>query len=737
MVLWGGAHHLAYESGIPGLTLLVDLIGEFEVAQQFWGAMKQTGVRLKLFEARMQTLAKHLERRKREIQIADQAMDKIVETGKQMRAAESFRVAQANAARSVAASGGTVSQSVNPHAITVANSIDALAETVSASPGVTRHVPQNVDEAIDHAMGNSMKAMKGGDVAEVERATTAAQSFNKTALERAETVAQKLEKAEEIVSDALVIEASAPRRAGSARATAADPSRCGGARATAEGLEVGTAAGAAGGGGAPRVTVADPKVGTAVATPAQGLPGFNTIKHQSDEVMLSPLFDPTHYTGHSGSVVRQADAALHLDELDDALELYRKAKRLEMELGVYGGPRAMYLEEKMAFILNGRRSKTLWEAARAAAPEMAAKAPITLGEEAWVMAQFRKGNFKQISGGRKPMFELKDETGRRLLVKKLDNLAEVEAEVAVPVLANELGLNAPAARGLNETAIKIPVARTTGGVTKTKPETIDFAVIVRPVDDFVELGALHEHDLLALRRDYAAQRTLKAWVADSDGHMRNVLFDRQGRMWIIDHDMASVTESMLRQAGHVPYVNDPDGLIEATITFAHGRIPKSTNELVAKMWRARPAGAASIRKNGLYLAMKRFDQLIHYQKDMAPMVQKIKGLKLDAVGEGSLIRKLLEAGLGPTESKAILKELGKRRPALERTLKSERLFGGTGPIQIGSLRLLKLLGHELARRNDINPFGRPHVNGDEACSAALKWRAKYFPGSDIYLEKAA
>ena len=42
--------------------------------------------------------------------------------------------------------------------------------------------------------------------------------------------------------------------------------------------------------------------------------------------------------------------------------------------------------------------------------------------------------------------------------------------------------------------------------------------ITGPVDDFVELRALHEFDLLAVRSDYAAQRTLKAWVADSDGH---------------------------------------------------------------------------------------------------------------------------------------------------------------------------------------------------------------------------
>jgi len=104
------------------------------------------------------------------------------------------------------------------------------------------------------------------------------------------------------------------------------------------------------------VTIADPKVGTA-AVQAQGLPGFNTIKRQSNEVLLSPFFDPNHYTGPSGSVIRHADAALHFDELDRALALYRKAKRLELELGVYGGPRAWYLEEKIALILNSRHSK--------------------------------------------------------------------------------------------------------------------------------------------------------------------------------------------------------------------------------------------------------------------------------------------------------------------------------------------------------------------------------------------
>ena len=709
MVLWGGAHHLAYESGIPGLTLLVDLIGEFEVPQQFWRVLKHTGVELKLFDARMKMLAQHLERRKREIQIANEAMEQIVETSQNMRAAERARVAQANAARR----GDELAQAarpVDPYAETLSASIDALAGKVNASPGAARHIPQNADEAVEHAMANSMNAMKGGDVAELERATTAAQTFNKTALERAETVSQKLEKAEEIVSDALVIEASA-----------AAPGRSIGSRQTAEGVEVGTAAGAVGRSSGPGMTIADPKVGTA-AVQAQGLPGFNTIKHQSNEVLLSPFFDSAHYVGPSGNVIRRADDALYFDEVDQALELYRKAKRLEMELGVYGGPRAWYLEEKIAAILNSRHSKVMWEAARAAAPEISAKVPISLSEEIWVMAQFRKGNYKQISGGRNPLFEVKDETGRRLLVKKLEDAAEMESEVVVPILVNDLGLNAPAARGLYDTGLKIPVERTTGQgrrqVSRTKTETLDFAVIIRPVDDFVELGALHEHDLLALRGDYAGQRVLKSWVADSDGHMRNLLFDRQGRMWVIDHDMASVAESTLRQAGHVPYENNPAGLIEATITFAQGRIPESSNEVVAEMWRA--SRASHIKKSPLYGAMKRFDQLINYN-DMAPMVKKINELKLKEVGESSILQKILEAGIGPKKAKEILEELGKRRGALEPTLNSDRLFGGAGPIQISRLHLLKRLGHVVGWRIDIDPLGgAPH---DEAAdSGVIEWR---------------
>ena len=678
MLLWGGAHHLAAESGIPGAVLLVDLIMEFEVPHQLRAAFIERGVELNRVARRLEGLAEEIARRQREIEIANKAMDEIMDVNRQLKSPPP-------PARTVQGAGPS---SVDPFAETISQRIDELAETVSAKSGIVHNIPQNTDDAIEHALGGSVSAMRSGDVAELERATTAAQTLNQRAVERLKTVSQKVEKAREKVSQALVLESGAgvPGRGAPGSGVAAG------------GLEVGAGA----------------------RVPGKGMGGvanLRTIGEESEKA-LQPFFDSAQYTGDSGSVIRQADEALLNNKLDEALELYQDAQRLELELGATNTARLAYLQEKVGVILNAQQSRRLFELARTVAPETEAMLPILEDEAEWVLEQFRKGHYTQISGGANPLFEVKDESGRRLLVKKLGSLDDLEAEVAVPVLAKELGLNTPAARGLRQPDIKVTYQENIGGRMLTQSDQpLEYAIIMRPVDDFIELGAMHEFDLLAVKSDYAAQRTLKAWVADSDGHMRNVLFDRQGRMWIIDHDMGNVTSSTLRQAGSIPYTNDPKNLIEATVTFPQGKIPESADEVLAEFWRARYG--PQMVKHPLYGRMSRFDQLIHYQ-DMAPTVEKIQSLNMSTIQD-----KLMEAGFSEGRAKAIVRELEKRRSALEPALNSERLFGGPGPMQLGSiLHWLHGLRDKLAWQGHGRPFGWPRTpaihQGIDASKACLK-----------------
>ncbi|MDR4487055.1 MAG: hypothetical protein R3B83_05965 [Nitrospirales bacterium] len=54
LLLWGGAHHLAAESGIPGAVLLVDPHHGFEVPHQFTGGIYRKGVELNRMARRLE-----------------------------------------------------------------------------------------------------------------------------------------------------------------------------------------------------------------------------------------------------------------------------------------------------------------------------------------------------------------------------------------------------------------------------------------------------------------------------------------------------------------------------------------------------------------------------------------------------------------------------------------------------------------------------------------------------------
>ncbi|MDR4487056.1 MAG: hypothetical protein R3B83_05970 [Nitrospirales bacterium] len=132
--------------------------------------------------------------------------------------------------------------------------------------------------------------------------------------------------------------------------------------------------------------------------------------------------------------------------------------------------------------------------------------------------------------------------------------------------------------------------------------------------------------------------------------MRNVLFDQQGRMWIIDHDMGNVTSSSLRQAGSIPYTNDPKILSRRRSRFLKAKFPS----LRTRCWQILegPLYGPQMVKHPLYGRMSRFDQLIHYQ-DMAPTVEKIQSLN-STIQDDSW---KLDSAKG--RAKAIIERIGK------------------------------------------------------------------------------
>jgi hypothetical protein len=355
------------------------------------------------------------------------------------------------------------------------------------------------------------------------------------------------------------------------------------------------------------------------------------------------LDDALHGSGPPGRHLQAGDDLLRRGDLKGATEQYEAARQSLRRGEDVGGADVARLERALAERLALARGAVTGaeEVARRRGriPKLSADHPLDEQRAAGAVDGVLAGTATVLK--RDKVYQDGD-----LIVKVMDD-ATARTEAAVAALGREIGLDVPAARVIAK-----------GG---------QVYLVLREVPG-EELWETALGNLLVHRKDYARQRAFRAWLGDTDGHLRNMKVAPDGRLWQIDFDFASLRGTELVHARNMPFDDQAD-LLRATVGFVRGR--RGLPAVRDPAWQSHHADVRDffdrVATNDLYAWMAKMDDLVGYD-DMKDVVQTIQRLAAD---EGRL--RTLLAGLADADQ--VAKTLRERAAVLDRVLQEPALFG--------------------------------------------------------------
>lgn len=653
------AHWLADQSGIPGAVLLVDLIMAFETHEYFWLTFKKTGTPLLKISNRIDDLATHVARQKQIIQDTNRMLDEFLETGSPgatTQLGKKARSGTSDATLPPGAGRGTAQTSTG-QGTTATGSGDATLPPGGgkgkspAGTGETRPphtiqatadelIPHSPTTALEHATIQFVEAVQRGDIAEAKRIAKAAKIFSKEALEGLDEVSAKI---------------AAARKRLASRPPNIDE-------------------------------VPKPKSHPKLIKDDTGKPHTN-------------FFNKDMYgdgTDAAGLALRRAEAQLYEDTLDEALESYRIAYRMELDSPAPNEARLEYIRERMALTANAKKTRMRLANKRKNSPPLTAKDPIKDDPDVeYIFSEIKAGNAEVKTGSANTVLIIKKDDEPVFYVKRYTIRGEsdpavalelarqkAEAEVMGSLLMNEMGQNAPATR-----IIEFPDG--------------SFGLAARSVKG-TKLEDLTESQLVAIRKAYGEQRAIRANMGDGDGHYANVVVDEHGNVWNLDFDQATGPDNVSGLLGGYHYETD-EQVIEGSLRFAHGRPEKADQRILLKENAAYQKYGPVVRTYNSYGWMARADQLIKLD-DILGQITKLEQLKNPAFRK-ALRDKFIAEGMRPTQAQDMVDALGNRASVLRDTLTKETMFG-SGPIDISLL--FKFMQEHFARSDnpEINQHWR-------------------------------
>ncbi|MEM7069963.1 MAG: hypothetical protein AAF478_13875 [Pseudomonadota bacterium] len=590
-----------------------------------------------------------------------------------------------------------------------ASSGNTLLATVDA-------IPQSDALAAEQALSSAVTALQNGEIEEASRALEAAHTLGQTANSDAKTVSNR-------VSDAIDrLESANPPATvvGSTPAQTVQTGQAGEVIDTGvEALPTQTALADGSSGASPNQTVqADGDTGSSPNQTVQadgdtssnpnqtvqsdgdtgGSPNQTVLADNSDDPVVStlnrstfppetidslevpldqradppPLIDEKLYTqGVAGEKLRLADeAGLRGNDLDAALAHLNEAQRYAEELEEGSADLLATVQRRKVLLANARDAREMINQFRAAFSDSSILEDISEGDLNLILSKLQSGDFVPTTSGLNPAIEINLD-GRKFRLKPGLDINRSELDVIGGAVASSLGLDAPPSAVIDGSGVRINLNGTSIDLGKV--------VVSRHIDNFVPLYNLDEATLLALRLDYADQRTLRALLADSDAHLGNIGLGPNGKLWVIDNDLANLdTDPILLQAAS-EFHNQAE-VVEAAVTFAHGGLPQRKRE-----FGLRPTDDVLkiVKTRALYQWIARADQMVSY-KDLAPLVEKIKDI---TQSETELLNKLIGRGIDPERAREVISILKTRAEVLEGVLSKPALFGG------GAMRAGLILNH--------------------------------------------
>ena len=666
----------AKTTGIPGMALLTELLMSYEVPAGIYDylVLKAPATPLTGMVPPLGRYLKHIQGNQR---LALQAKEWVEEASELLTAAQRMTTDAARAGQRGsknlsrlkelriklrkhrleqihAMTGG--SDSIVPP-VSGGQSIDDVASRITIE-----EIPQSTLQGSEDALMSSVSALRQGDLDEAQEALEAASTLAQTSRQDAEKISSQVSK---VIDD---LESVRPSRVtvddSGTSTSSARSSDDAGSTSPHESIELGDSIIASGSNGS------NSSVQSSSSPGAGGITIQNTkgdiedivFKVINDRDYVRPLIDPDLYEqGLAGEQLRLADkAGIQGDDFDGALAHLDEARKFAQDLDEPNGALERFIEKRKALIAHARDARAVILQRRGESHSFPALKEISTNERSQILQKLKNGDFKGTKTSNKVHIEVT--VGNSIYRIKPDQSAtKVEAEVVGGAMADLVGFDTPASTILDAKGEIVLV--------QGSPFKLDQIAVTRKIDQLVPLEQLEEPVLLALRSDYANQKVLRAWLADSDGHLGNIGLGPNGKLWVIDTDLANFSNihSLKQLNGH--FQNEEE-LIEAALTMAHGNVPPPQGVDPKDVERFMEL----IKSKPLYQWMHRADQMIS-PRDLAPTLERIQKVMSS---KGAFIEKLQRRGVDLARAHEIFELLDKRKNVLEEVLMKPSLFGGDG-----------------------------------------------------------
>ncbi len=602
MMIYGGAAYLAEEYNIPGGQVLVELLSELGPSDLLYDALSRAEIPLARLATKLDDFDRALNLRKLGINRLQDVLDEAAQLAED--AAEGG--AKAAVARSRARylitqldeftvvgnmNGPPVVRSgaTQPPAGTVpANRPPATGTPISATAtkGILEpvRVPHTSDEAAGHAARSALEAVANGDKAETKRALDVALQILRDSNDEIADSERKIRLAIQALDSAQ----SMP------------------ALHVDELLNVNTAI------------------------------GNRSLGQLINDSYPESLFDAALYVGDDSAAagLRAARARMRDGDLEGAWRNFQAVQKTLDEVdeqALSAGEKALLqkrrelVRSRIDLLTKAHHVKQAQKLRRARVPSQPGKAPLTAAQEAAVLAKLQANDFTVAGGGTNkpkkvtitdPDVGCPPPDGCVYFVKQLvadanspftagltpQQIAEIHAtEAAASQLADTLGLDAVKAHHVNA-----------GG---------ESLLIIRGVDGS-QMNEYGEHVLLAYQEEWVMQRMFRAWLGDTDGHMGNAMIGKDGRFWLLDFDMATLTRNESR---HVPGL--PDDMRQFMDMVVSQHHSPNVPAMYRMMGRADQMASFDLGKK----MIDRIEDLVLNRPDELREILRRSGLSADAV----------------------------------------------------------------------------------------------------------
>ncbi len=608
----------AKASGIPGAALITELILSYEIPQAVYGNFVFQDP-MKPLKGMQGPLKKYQERIQQTRQLVTQTRQTIEDVAQiHQLSYQALTVQNKPTASNIHNTTLRANQAERTLQMRRTNQMKTLVRDLGNPPVVTAQngqpvhtitrqhantIPQATIAASEDALMATVQALRNSDPDEAGRALTAARSLAKTAQADADVISNRVSQAIERLD-------------------------------------------------------APPQSGRAVNPMAEELSDMIQLPLEQRN-QITPLIDTQVYDkGVAGEKIRLADEAMRRGDLDTALANLDEAGRYSHQSEDPTGAVDSMIHRRKTLLSHARDAQGFLQQRRLETHDFQALEVIQKSELEQIRTKLLTGDFKGTISGRNPAIEVSI-NDKKFRIKPSQVAAQVEAEAAGGAIADLLGFDTPSSTLMDARGIKVSI--------KNQTIDLDTVLVTRSIDDFVPIEEMQEHVLLALRSEYADQRAFRSFLADSDGHMGNIGLGPNGKLWVIDTDLANFGDDHFLRQLQTKFQSEAE-LVEAAVVFSHAKAPDNhvLNEDTKKFLETR------VKPHPKYRWMGRADQMIQYD-DMAGMVEKIKTMM---ASESRFVSTLVKRGISQERAQKIFQVLKQRSSILEQVLNKPSLFGG-------------------------------------------------------------